>query len=84
LHAAPCLHCGGREHITQRHGSRPRLARLIKPWFRAVQGLRTVAVADEWSRDVTLDIADEMRRRSVEYDEVPASVLRFLETASRH
>jgi hypothetical protein len=40
--------------------------------------------AEGWSRDVTLDIADELRRRYVEYDEVPASILKFLETASRH
>jgi hypothetical protein len=33
------------------------------------------------SRDVTLDIADELRRRFAEYAEVPAC--RFLETASR-
>jgi hypothetical protein len=32
-----------------------------------------------WSRDVTVDIADELRRRFVEYDEVPESVLKFLE-----
>jgi len=37
-----------------------------------------------WSRDVTLDIADEVRRRYVEYDELPASVLKFLEMANRH
>jgi hypothetical protein len=37
-----------------------------------------------WSRDVTIDIADELRRRYVEYDDVPASVLKFLETANRH
>ena len=36
-----------------------------------------------WSRDVTMDIADELRRRFAEYDEVPASVQEFLETASR-
>jgi hypothetical protein len=29
-------------------------------------------------------IADELRRSYVEYGEVPASVLRFLEMASRH
>jgi hypothetical protein len=40
--------------------------------------------AEGWSRDVTFDIADELRRRYVEYDEVPTSVLRFVETASRH
>jgi hypothetical protein len=39
--------------------------------------------AEGWSRDVTLDIADELRRRFAEYDEVPASVQEFLETAIR-
>jgi len=32
---------------------------------------------------VTMDIADEIRRRFAEYDEVPTSVQEFLETASR-
>jgi hypothetical protein len=41
--------------------------------------------AEGWSRDVTVDIADELRRRYVEYDQVPASVLKFLEMmANRH
>jgi glycyl-tRNA synthetase (class II) len=40
--------------------------------------------AEGWSRDVTIDIADELRRRYVEFDEVPASVLKFLETTIRH
>jgi hypothetical protein len=35
--------------------------------------------AEGWSRDVTTDIADEIRRRYIEDDEVSASVLRFLE-----
>ena len=39
--------------------------------------------ADGWSRDVTVDIADELRRRFAEYDEVPASVQEFLELARR-
>jgi hypothetical protein len=39
--------------------------------------------AEGWSRDVTMDIADELRRRFAEYDEVPASVQESLETASR-
>ena len=50
------------------------------------QPTRIVAfnTAEGWSRDVTLDIADELRRRFAEYDdEVPASVQQFLETASR-
>ncbi len=36
-----------------------------------------------WSRDVTVDIADELRRRYVEFGEVPDSVLDFLKAASR-
>jgi hypothetical protein len=40
--------------------------------------------AEGWCRDVTVDIADELRRRYVEYDEVPEGVLNFLETANRH
>ena len=39
--------------------------------------------AEGWSRDVTLDIADELRRRFAVYAEVPASVQEFLEIASR-
>jgi hypothetical protein len=39
--------------------------------------------AEGWSRDVTVDIADELRRRFAEYDEVPASVQKFLGMAGR-
>jgi hypothetical protein len=35
-----------------------------------------------WSRDVTVDIADELRRRYIEFDEVPESVLAFMEAAT--
>jgi hypothetical protein len=40
--------------------------------------------AEGWSRDVTIDIADEVRRRYVEFDDVPESVLTFLEASNRH
>jgi hypothetical protein len=40
--------------------------------------------AKGWSRDATVEIADEVRRRFIEYDEAPASLLRFLDAASRH
>jgi hypothetical protein len=39
--------------------------------------------AEGWSRDVTVDIGYELRRRFPEYDEVPRSVQDFLETAVR-
>ena len=39
--------------------------------------------AEGWSRDVTVDIADELRRRYVEFEYLPESVLAFLEAANR-
>jgi len=39
--------------------------------------------AEGWSRDVTKDIADELRRRLVEFDKIPASLQDFVEMASR-
>jgi hypothetical protein len=38
---------------------------------------------ERWSRDVTVDVADELRRRYVEFGEVPDSVLAFMETYRR-
>jgi hypothetical protein len=40
-------------------------------------------ITEGWSRDVSLDIADEVRRRFIEYDEVSDSVLQFLEANRR-
>jgi hypothetical protein len=47
--------------------------------------LRIVAfnAAEGWCRDVTVDIAHELRRRFAEHDLVPASVQEFLEVARR-
>jgi hypothetical protein len=43
--------------------------------------VRVVAfnTVEGWSRDVSVDIADELRRRFVEYDEVPKAVIAFME-----
>jgi hypothetical protein len=38
--------------------------------------------AEGWSRDVTVDIADELRRRYVEFGEVANSVLEFMEAGA--
>jgi hypothetical protein len=40
--------------------------------------------AEGWSRNVTQEIADEVRRRFIEHEAAPVSLLRFLEAASRH
>jgi len=39
--------------------------------------------AEGWSRDATVDIADELRRRYPEFGEVPESVLEFIEANRR-
>ncbi|MET3838002.1 hypothetical protein [Bradyrhizobium sp. OAE829] len=39
--------------------------------------------AEGWSRDVTMDIADELRMRFAEYDQMPRSVQEFLEAVAR-
>ena len=39
--------------------------------------------AQGWSRDVTMDIANEVRRRCAELDEISESVLAFLEANRR-
>jgi hypothetical protein len=39
--------------------------------------------SEGWSRDVTVDIADEVRRRIVECDEISEAVLQFLEANRR-
>jgi hypothetical protein len=39
--------------------------------------------AEGWSRDATGEIADELRRRLVEYDEISESVLAFLVATNR-
>ena len=36
-----------------------------------------------WSCDVTVDIADELRRRYAEFSEVPDSILNFMEAHRR-
>jgi hypothetical protein len=40
-------------------------------------------VAEGWCRDVTMDVADELRRRYVEFGEVPDTVLEFMEANRR-
>jgi len=39
--------------------------------------------AEGWSRDVTVDIAGELRRRYVEFGEMPESILNFIDVKRR-
>ncbi len=50
-----------------------------------IRPMRIVAfnTAEGWSRDVTAEIADELRRRFVELEEVAPSLLEFVERAAK-
>jgi hypothetical protein len=39
--------------------------------------------AEGWSRDVTVEVADELRRRYVEFGEVPEAILDFMDAKRR-
>jgi hypothetical protein len=56
---------------------------LLDGQYESPVGIVAFNTAEGWSRDVTVDIADELRRRYVEFDEVPESVLTFLEATNR-
>ncbi len=56
---------------------------LVDDQYRNPARIVAFNTAEGWSRDVTMDIADELRRSFVEYDKVPASLQEFVETASR-
>ena len=56
---------------------------LIDGQYRSPVRIVAFNTAEGWSRDVTMDIADELRRRIAEYDEVPSGLQDFVETASR-
>ena len=41
------------------------------------------SLAEGWCRDVTVDIADELRRRVVEYGEISQSAIQFMQANQR-
>ena len=59
------------------------LRRLLEDQYSHPVRIVAFNTAEGWSRDVTVDIADELRRGFAEYDDVPRSVQEFLETAVR-
>ena len=59
------------------------IRRLMEDQYNHPVRIVAFNTAEGWSRDVTVDIADELRRRFAEYDEVPRSVQEFLDIAVR-
>ena len=56
---------------------------LIDGQYRTPVRIVVFNTTEGWCRDVTKDIADKLRRRIAEYDEVPSGLQDFVETASR-
>jgi len=59
------------------------LRRLLEDQYSHPVRIVVFNTAEGWSRDVTVDIADELRRPFAASDDVPSSVREFLETAVR-
>jgi len=77
------LHCS-RGRSNPRLGLRPLIHQPPTRLMRATSGSWCrEAPTEGWSRDVTVDIADEPRRHFVEYDEVPEHVLDFMDEHRR-
>ncbi len=78
----PHLGRGWRETDAERADRESLIRDLVAGEYRPV---RIVAfnIAEDWCRDVTTDVADELRRRYVEFGEVSDTVLDFMEANRR-
>ena len=56
---------------------------LVEGQYRYPVRIVAFNTAEGWSRDVTMDIADELRRRYIEFGEVPDPILDFMEANRR-
>jgi hypothetical protein len=77
------LGCAWRETDTETADRETLIRHLIKGEYNNPVRIVAFNIAEGWCRDVTMDIADELRRRSAEYDEIPAPILDFLEAHRR-
>ena len=56
---------------------------LVEGEFNNPIRIITFNTSEGWSRDVTVDIADELRRRLVEYGEIAQSAMQFMQANQR-
>jgi hypothetical protein len=62
---------------------RRRVRNLLDGQYESPVRIVASNTAEGWSRDVTVDIADELRRRNAEDDDVAESLLTFMEAHRR-
>jgi hypothetical protein len=75
--------CSWRETDVESAGRETLIRDLVDGQYNHPVRIVAFNTAEGWSRDVTVDIADELRRRYVEFGEVPDSILEFLEANRR-
>ena len=75
--------CSWRETDAERADRKTLIRDLVDGQYRHPVCIVAFNTAEGWSRDVTVDIADELRRRYVEFGEVPESILDFMDANRR-
>ena len=77
------LGCSWRETDVESAGRETLIRDLVEGQYSKPVRIVVFNTAEGWSRDVATDIADELRRRYLEFGEVSASALNFLEAVRR-
>ena len=77
------LGCSWRETYVGRADRETLIRDFLDGEYRHTVRIVAFNTAEGWSRDVAVDIADELRRRYLEFGEVPESVLEFMESNRR-
>jgi hypothetical protein len=77
------LGCAWRETDVERSDRGTLIRDLVEGQYSHPVRIVAFNTTEGWSRDVTTDIADELRRRYVEFGELPAPVLDFMEANRR-
>jgi hypothetical protein len=75
--------CFWRETEADNAGRETLIRDLVEGQYRHPVRIVAFNTAEGWSRDVTMEIADELRRRYIEFGEVPDSILDFMEANRR-
>ncbi len=73
-----------REVAEEDTGRTTLIADLLKGQYSNPARVIAFNTAEEWSRDVTDDIAEELRQRCNDLDEVPESLRAFLDSHAGH
>jgi hypothetical protein len=71
--------CSWRETDAERADRETLIRDLLDGQYSKPVRIVAFNTTEGWARDVTVDIADELRRRYVEFGEVPDAVLDFMD-----